>query len=69
MQYTQVRSGAGLLLTQRSGVTDASLRLFTGGSAPSEEAVDGAAPTPVTSDPPDGDGPRPAAVERVTDIG
>jgi AI-2 transport protein TqsA len=43
--------------------------LFTGGSAPSEDAFDDAAPTPVTSDPPDGDGPRPPAVERVTDIG
>jgi predicted PurR-regulated permease PerM len=43
--------------------------LFTGGSAPSEDAFDDAAPTPVTSDPPDGDGPWPPAVERVTDIG
>ena len=43
--------------------------LITGGSAPPEDAVHDTAPTPVPSDSPDGDGPRPPAVERVTDIG
>ena len=43
--------------------------LVTGGFAPPEVAVADAAPAPVTPESRDGDGPRPPAVERVTDIG
>ena len=43
--------------------------LVTGGFAPPEDAVADVAPAPVTPESRDGDGPRPPAVERVTDIG
>jgi len=43
--------------------------LVTGGSAPPEDTVDDVAPAPATPDPTEGDGLRPPAVERVTDIG
>jgi hypothetical protein len=43
--------------------------LVTGGLAPPEVAVTDVAPAPVTPELRDGDGPRPPAVERVTDNG
>ena len=43
--------------------------LVTGGFAPPEDAVTDVAPAPVTPESRDGEGPRPPAAERVTDIG